>query len=462
MPPSVSRAAERPGELDDVPPAGVHGEQDAAGLPRRASLRPCPRRAGPVLWPDWAHCGPLLRLLDGRRPPAAAPASRRSHRKNSTLPAGPGSGLATTPAVPQPSDAAAAADLQDGLHPVLGVAHHSPGAEPLPAHLELRLDHRQQVGVRRAAQAVSAGQHQAQRDEGQVGDDEVDRAVDRLGRQGADVGALVDAHPLVGAQRPGELAVARRRRRRPRRRRGCSSTSVKPPVEAPASSARRPSTVDRERLERAEQLVRAAGDPAGLVGVGADDDRGAGVDAGGRLGGGPTGDGDPALGDQRDGVLAGAGQAPPHELGVEPAATGHQSWSIVPSSRCEPGVLGLEDGHVLGDGPLRRGRRTGRAAALAVRGRRPAAPARAPSAGTGAGRGGPGTGRGGLGSVIVLASRRSVVGTVRSAAGGPDAAVAGRAPVRCARRGYRPGTTGTARRSRGDSVRAPGTTSTSA
>ena len=64
------------------------------------------------------------------------------------MPAGPGSGLATTPAVPQPSDAAARADLEDGLHPVLRVADHAAGAEPLAADLELRLDHGQQVGVR--------------------------------------------------------------------------------------------------------------------------------------------------------------------------------------------------------------------------------------------------------------------------------------------------------------------------
>ena len=177
---------------------------------------------------------------------------------------------------------------------------------------------------------------------------------------------------------------------------------MKPPVEAPASSARRPSTGDRERVERAEQLVRAAGDPAA-----------AGRGRCGRRPGSPAstpvaglvaawpGDGDPALGDERDGVLAGAGQAAPHELRVEPAAAGHQSWSIVPSSRCEPVVLGLEDRDVLGDRPLGevgervlpRRRRAGRAGA-----------GTAASPGRGPGRGGPGTGRGGLGSVIVLAS----------------------------------------------------------
>src|SRR3954447_3441783 len=58
--------------------------------------------------------------------------------------------------------------LQHGGHPVLQVAYHAPGAQPLPADLELRLDHRQQVGA-----GVRAGgerrKHQPQRDERQVG-----------------------------------------------------------------------------------------------------------------------------------------------------------------------------------------------------------------------------------------------------------------------------------------------------
>ena len=74
--------------------------------------------------------------------------------------------------------------------------------------------------------------------------------------------------------------------------------------------------------------MRATRDPAGLVGVGADDQRGAGVDSGGRLGGGPAGDGDPSLGDQGHGVLTRSGQAPPHELRVESTAADHQSYRM--------------------------------------------------------------------------------------------------------------------------------------
>ena len=67
-----------------------------------------------------------------------------------------------------------------------------------------------------------------------------------------------------------------------------------------------PPPLDRhaEGVQRAEQLVGAPGHPAGLVGVGADDDRRTGIDTGGRLGRGPATDGNPALGDQSHGVLA--------------------------------------------------------------------------------------------------------------------------------------------------------------
>ena len=56
-------------------------------------------------------------------------------------------------------------------------------------------------------QASSAGEHEPQRDEGQVGDREVDLAADVGRGQRADVGAVVDLDPVVGAQRPGELPV---------------------------------------------------------------------------------------------------------------------------------------------------------------------------------------------------------------------------------------------------------------
>src|SRR5919107_1146773 len=59
---------------------------------------------------------------------------------------------------------------QDGVLPVRRVAHHAAGAEALAADLELWLDHGQQVGLGGGA-GGEGGEHQAQRDERQVGGD---------------------------------------------------------------------------------------------------------------------------------------------------------------------------------------------------------------------------------------------------------------------------------------------------
>jgi len=53
-------------------------------------------------------------------------------------------------------------------------------------------------------------------------------------------------------------------------------------------------------LERAQQLVRAPGDPGGLIGIDPHHHRRADLDAGGRLGRRPTRDGDPAVRSRMD------------------------------------------------------------------------------------------------------------------------------------------------------------------
>ena len=88
-----------------------------------------------------------------------------------------------------------------------------------------------------------------------------------VGGQFADVGALQHDHPRVGCAVTTPAGRSRRRPRRPRAAPRSSRTSVKPPVEAPASRQRRPSTRQAERIERADQLVRAAGHPGAFVGV---------------------------------------------------------------------------------------------------------------------------------------------------------------------------------------------------
>ena len=58
------------------------------------------------------------------------------------------------------------------LRRAVRAAHDAAAAEPFLAHLELRLDHQHQVGVGCGA-AHEGGQHEPERDEGQVADDQV-------------------------------------------------------------------------------------------------------------------------------------------------------------------------------------------------------------------------------------------------------------------------------------------------
>ena len=112
------------------------------------------------------------------RSPAAScrrrAAARRGAARGNTprFPAGPGSGLAVTPATPEAGARAAAATPATARRAIRPIPHHAARAHPALAHLELRLDEQQEVGVR-AAQATRRGQHQVERDEREVGRDQV-------------------------------------------------------------------------------------------------------------------------------------------------------------------------------------------------------------------------------------------------------------------------------------------------
>ena len=144
-------------------------------------------------------------LDPGRRRPSAGP--RRSHRKNSTFPDGPGSGLVVTIRAPQPRGRSRVGDTDDRLRPQRGVADHAALADPVLADLELRLDHQRQVAVG-CGHRQQRVEHQRQRDEGQVAHHEVDRATDQARGSGRGRWCGRAPHPLVLLQPPGELAVA--------------------------------------------------------------------------------------------------------------------------------------------------------------------------------------------------------------------------------------------------------------
>ena len=95
------------------------------------------------------------------------------------MPAGPGSGLTcTATGAPAERGRAASATVVDRLGPQRRVAHDAALADPVLADLELRLDHQHQVAVGRGTPS-SGGEHQRQRDEGQVADHQVDRPADQ-------------------------------------------------------------------------------------------------------------------------------------------------------------------------------------------------------------------------------------------------------------------------------------------
>ena len=111
--------------------AGVHDEQD------RAFSR---------------HCGPSATArVNGaaraRHPSTRWSARARSCRKYSTLPDGPGSGLAVTPTVCQSSSAARPATASTASARSCGIGHDAAGADLILADLELWLHHGNDIGV---------------------------------------------------------------------------------------------------------------------------------------------------------------------------------------------------------------------------------------------------------------------------------------------------------------------------
>ena len=110
-------------------------------------------------------------------------------RKYSTLPAGPGSGEAVTASTPTPREWARSATVITVSTWSSGVTHHSPVPDPVLAHLELGLDHEQEVSVVGCG-AQQRFEDQGQGDEGQIAHDQLRGGGDGLGIQCADVGAV--------------------------------------------------------------------------------------------------------------------------------------------------------------------------------------------------------------------------------------------------------------------------------
>ena len=332
MPSGSTRLAARHGrEIDEVGPlAGEDIDDDSGRVHRLITSSAASRAAGRPVWATSStrRVGSVPSLIkrwaiagsnQARRTPRAAAgcASRRNHRKYSTLPAGPGSRLTLAPATPNPSCAA------DSATPDTASARRSsrrttPSAPTRPRpDLELWLDHQQQVAVG-VDTPGQTGDHFAQRDEREVGHQEVDRPPDGLRVEFADVGRVVHDHPRIRGKFGRQLGSADVD--------GVdyAGTCVKKHLGESAGRCARvetPPAGDRQTEwcevgQGTSQLVPPSGHER-RPGHGRGDRR-VGEDLGRRLGHRLAPHRDRARGDQGRGLFARAGESAPHQRHVEP------------------------------------------------------------------------------------------------------------------------------------------------
>ena len=196
-------------------------------------------------------------------PTVAGP--RRNHTKNSTFPAGPGSGLVVTAAR---TPATLGREPRDARRPPPRAAPDSRTTPPRPTRPLPTSNCGFTISTRSPSSSVTprrASSTRPQRDERQVADHEVDPATEELRGQVADVGAVVHLDPVVALQGPGELAVAHVDGHH-----RCGAGSQQDVGEAAGRGARVEAAAAAhdqprrlERRQRAGQLVPAARDVVG-------------------------------------------------------------------------------------------------------------------------------------------------------------------------------------------------------
>src|SRR6266545_6854883 len=119
--------------------------------------------------------------------------------------AGPGG--RADPRHPEPLAGGSGGHRAHGRGPDRRVAHHPATADGVPARLELWLDQEHEVGAP-AGQGDHGGHDHPERDERQVGDDEIHRPAGGVKVEGAHVRPVQHAHPWVVAEAQVELSVA--------------------------------------------------------------------------------------------------------------------------------------------------------------------------------------------------------------------------------------------------------------
>ncbi len=146
-----------------------------------------------------------------------------------------------------------------------GIRYHPARADAVLADLELWLHHGNDIGVGRRARSQRR-QHRGQRDERQVGDDEVDGPADRLGVSSRTLVRSMTVTRWIGSQRPGELPVPDVDGDH------LTGAAVQQHLGESAGRGARVQTApvidgDAEGVEGADQLVRAARHPGAFVDV---------------------------------------------------------------------------------------------------------------------------------------------------------------------------------------------------
>ena len=214
--PSTIRGASASGRPSSLDLGPLLADARAAGCrpwpAGRDDRRPC---AG---WSPGPRAGrrSTSRVMSG----PSATASRRARRRRRRVPVaaagggrtrrcrtGPATGSPPRRAAPQAQRPRRRATSVSAPSRSPGSRTTPPAPEPLAAHLELRLHHRQQLPVGLGARRERR-QHGAQRDERQVGHGQVDRA--RRSRRVSSARTLVRSctcDPLVAAQPPDQLPV---------------------------------------------------------------------------------------------------------------------------------------------------------------------------------------------------------------------------------------------------------------
>ena len=313
---------------------GEHLSDQPRAVPRRgpACMRHDEHRALAI------HSGPSA-MTASSRPGSSGGAPRRSQRKYSTFPAGPGSGLAAIPATPRPDSAAAAATRATAAarSPRSRTTPPAP-TRPLPtSNWGFTRSTKSASGL---AQLLSAGRTKVSEMKDRSAVTSVRGRGDLLRPQLAHVDPVKRDDPRVAAQPPGQLAVANIHRDHLLR------AGAEQDIGEPAGGRARVEAAPaghgqaRESRQRARQFPAAAGCVVGHSGQIPDRDRVIRRDLGGGFAGHLARHHDPADGDELSSVLTGARESSPHQFGVQPSPRAH---AVAAPLVQLPGAAGLTE-----------------------------------------------------------------------------------------------------------------------